>query len=85
LDEDVFVGGVGTVANGAEAVEGGDAEGGGEVAIGAAASRGFAEVETEFASDGFGAGEKGGAVLVFEWGAPEAAADFEFCAAMDGL
>jgi hypothetical protein len=85
VDEDVFVGGVGAVAYGAEAVEGGDAEGGGEVAVGAAAGCGFAKREAEFAGDGFGAGEKGGAVFVLERGAIEPAVNFEFCAAMDGL
>ena len=77
--------GVGTVADGAEAVEGGDAEGGGEVAVGAAAGGGFAEGEAEFTGDGFGAREEGDAVFAFERGAIEAAVDFEFCAAMDGL
>ena len=85
VDEDVFVSGVGTVAYCAKAVESGDAEGGGEVAVGAAASRCFAEGEAEFAGDGFGAGEKGGAVFAFERGAIESAVNFEFRAAVDGL
>ena len=76
---------MGAVADGAEAVERGNAEGGGEVSVGAAAGRGFAEGEAEFAGDGFGTGEEGGAVFAFEGRAIEAAADLEFRAAMHGL
>jgi hypothetical protein len=43
VDEDVFVNGMGAVADGAEAVERGNAERGGEVAIGAAPSSGFTQ------------------------------------------
>jgi hypothetical protein len=85
VDYDVLIGGVGAVAYGAEAVEGGDAEGGGEVAVGAAAGRGFAEREPEIAGNGFGAGVKGGALFAFERWAIEAAEDFEFRTAMNGL
>jgi hypothetical protein len=45
LDEDGFVGGVGSFAYGTHAVECGDAEGGGEVAVGAPAGGGFFEGE----------------------------------------
>ena len=43
VDEDVFVNGMSAVANGTEAVECGKAERGGEVAIRAAPSSGFAQ------------------------------------------
>src|ERR1700740_3852104 len=43
VDEDVFVNGVGTVADGAEAVERGNAERGSEIAIRAAPSSGFTQ------------------------------------------
>ncbi len=43
--EDVFVGGVGSGADGSEAVEGGDADGCGEVAVGASSGGGFFEGE----------------------------------------
>ncbi len=51
FDEDVLVGSVGTFAYGAHAVEGGDAEGGGEVAVGASAGGGFVEVEADLCGE----------------------------------
>ena len=47
FDEDMLVGGVGPFAYGSHAVEGGDAEGGGEVAVGASTGGGLVEVEAE--------------------------------------
>src|ERR1035441_1701014 len=50
-DQDVLVRGVGPVAYGAETVEGWDAQTGGEIAIGAAAHRGFAKLPSQVACD----------------------------------
>ena len=66
LEDDVFVGGVGSFADGTHAVQGGGAEGRGEVAVGASSGRGFFQVETElgglFASL-FEEGDGGGGAL----------------------
>jgi hypothetical protein len=84
VGEDVFVGGVGAVTNRAKAVERGDAEGGGEIAVGAAAYGAFAESEAHLGGEGFCAGEEGGADFVFERGAAETAVNFEACAGENG-
>src|SRR5439155_16512145 len=49
-----FVGGVGAIANGAQAVDGRDAEGGGEVAVAAAAGAGLAQVVADLRGEAFG-------------------------------
>lgn len=72
------------MADGAEAVERGDAEGGGEIAVGAAAGGAFAEAQAYLRGEGFGAREERGAALVFERSTIEAAVNFETRAAMDG-
>jgi hypothetical protein len=51
-DQDVLVRGVRSVAHGAEAVQGWDSQTGGEIAIGASAHRGFAQLPSQFARDG---------------------------------
>src|SRR5208283_5695156 len=81
----MFVGGVGAFADGAEAVEGGNAEGGGEIAIGCAASRSFAESKAHLFGERFGASVEFGAVLAFERRAIEAAAQFQLGAASNGF
>ena len=53
-DQDVLVRGVGSVAYGAETVEGWDAQTGGEIAIGTAADRCFAKLPSQVACDGLG-------------------------------
>ena len=85
IDENVLVGGVGAVADGAEAIEGGNAECGGEVSVGTTADGGFPESEAQLFGQRFGAGEEGGAVFALQGRASEAARDFELCAAMNGL
>ena len=51
LDYHRLMRGVGTLADRAEAVEGGDAEGGGEVAVGGAAGGGLVELEAKFGGE----------------------------------
>lgn len=70
------------VADGAEAIERGDAESGGEIAIGAAAGGAFAQGEPHLCGERFGFGEERGTAFVFERGTIEAAANFEFCTGM---
>jgi hypothetical protein len=70
------------VADSAETVESGDAESGGKIAIGAAAGSAFAQSETHLRCERFGFGEERGTAFVFERGAIEAAANFEFCTGM---
>jgi len=77
------VGGMGAVADGAEAVECGDACGGGEISVGAAADGAFPEREVHLRGECFGAGEERGAHFVFEGRAVEAAGDFEVSARMN--
>ena len=83
--ENVLVAGVGAVAYGAEAVQGGNAERGGEVSVGAAAGGGFTEGEMHFGGEGFGGVIECGAHAAFERRAGEAAEDLETRAALDGL
>jgi hypothetical protein len=68
------------VADGTETVESGDAEGGGEIAIGASAGGAFAQSETHLRGERSGFGEERGTALAFERSAIETAANFEFCA-----
>jgi len=70
------------VADGAEAVERGDAESGGEIAVGAAAGGAFAQSETHLRGERFGFDEERGAAFALERSAIEAAANFEFCTGM---
>ena len=77
VDEDVFVGGVGAVADGAEAVEGGDAERGGEISVRAAADGAFAQGKIHLLRDGIGASEESSAHFAFERRAVEAAGYLE--------
>ena len=70
------------VADGAETVESGDAESAGKIAIGAAAGSAFAQSEAHLRGERFGFGEERCAAFVFERGAIEAAANFEFCTGM---
>lgn len=72
------MGGVGALAYGAEAVESGDTEGGREIAIGCAASRGFAECKAHLFGETFGATVELNAVFAFERRAIEAAAQLKF-------
>jgi len=73
VDEDVFVSGVGAIAYGAEAVESGDAESGGEIAVGAATCGSFTYGKAHARRERFGAGKQGSAVFAFEGRAIEAA------------
>ncbi len=76
---------MGANTHGAETVEGGDAEGGGEVAVGAAAGGGFFEGKAHFRSQASGDSEEaaraGGA---FHGWTVEAAGDFDAAALVDG-
>lgn len=83
--EYVLVGGVSAVTYCSEAVERGDAESGGEIAVGATACRGFTYLQAHLRGESFCAGEKRGAVFAFQWRAIEAAGDFEFGAAVNGF
>ena len=67
------------VADGAETVERGDAESGGEIAVGAAAGGAFAQSETHLRGERSGFDEESGTAFAFERGTIEAAANFEFC------
>src|SRR5713226_6257476 len=69
--------GMRAVADGAEAVEGGDAEGGGEISIRASTDGTFSQGEIHLLRESFGAGEEKCAHFAFEWGAAEAAGDFK--------
>ena len=78
FDEDMLVGGVGTFAYGAHAVEGGDAEGRGEVAVGASAGGGLVEVEAELGGEGLGGfEERDGARFALHGWAIDATGDVE--------
>jgi len=74
---------MGAVADGAEAVERGDAGGGSEISVGAAADGAFAEREIHLRGERFGTGEERGGHFVFEGRAVEAAGDFEASAGMN--
>jgi hypothetical protein len=69
---------VGAIADGAETIESRNAEGRGEVAIGAAAGHAFAERQAHLRGKRLGAGEKCGANFALERRAVEAAANFQF-------
>lgn len=72
------------MADGAEAVEGGDAERGGEIAVGAAAGRAFTERPSHLSGKRFGAREERCAAIAFERRAIEAAMNFQAGAAIEG-
>lgn len=79
------MGGVSAVADGAEAIERGNAECRGETAVGAATGSGFAEINSHFRRERLCTKEKRCADFAFERGAAEAAGYLEFCAAQDGF
>ena len=79
------MGGMSAVPDGTEAVERGNAERGGEIAIGAAAGGGFTKRESHLLCKRLGAGEKSGTVFALHRRAIEPAVDLKFCAAMDGF
>lgn len=85
FEQDMLVAGVRAFADGTEAVQGGDAESGGEIAVGCAASRGFAESKAHLFGERFGASVEFNAVLAFERRAIEAAAQLKLDAASDGF
>lgn len=72
------------MADGAEAVQRGDAEGGGEIAVGAAAGHAFTERPSHLSGKRFGARKERCATLTFERRAIEAAVNFEAGAAIEG-
>ena len=57
FEEDVLVSGVGAISNSAEAIEGGNAEGRGEIAIGAATGSSLTKCETHLFRERFGTSE----------------------------
>jgi hypothetical protein len=84
-DEDVFVDGVGAGACAAEAVERGDAEGGGEVSVGASADGGFFEFPVDLFGDCLRFFvERGDARGALHGHAVDAACDGEFAMFVDG-
>ena len=85
LVENIFLRRVGAVTDSAKAIESGDTESSGEVAVGAATSRSFAERKAHLLGERFGAEKKSGAVLALERRAVKTAADFEFCATTNRL
>jgi hypothetical protein len=74
---------VGAIADGAEAIECGDAQCGGEIAVGATPDGAFTKRKTHLRGERFGASEKSCAHSAFEWGAIEAAGDFQASAPVD--
>src|SRR5208282_2761164 len=84
-DEDVLVGGVGSVAYTAEAVEGGDAQCSGEVAIGASADRSLTKLPSQFARDSFGLLEESGhSGSALHGRTVDASGDLNFAFAVEG-
>src|SRR5260370_16457725 len=77
VDENVFVRGMSAVADGAEAVEGGDAGPSGELSVRATPAAAFPHRAITLLREGFGAGEESRAHFPFEGRAAEAAADFK--------
>src|SRR5579864_6734096 len=77
----MFVRGVRAVTHRAESIERGNAERGGQVAVGATAGHTFTEAQTHLRRERLGASEKRGADFAFHRGAIEAAANFETGAA----
>ena len=78
MDEDGFVGGVGAFADRAEAVEGGNAECGGEVAVRGAAGGGLVEPEAEFGGETAGLlVERDGPGLALHRGTVDAAGNLQ--------
>src|SRR6266446_1415570 len=65
------------VADGAESVERGDAQCGGEISVGATADGAFADREAHLRRERFGAGEESCAHFAFEGWAIEASGDFK--------
>src|SRR5689334_14341639 len=75
----MFVGGMSAISDSAEAVEGGNAESGGEIAVGSASGSAFTDRQTHLTCETLCAREKSCAVFALERGTVEAARDFEFC------
>jgi len=75
---------VSAVTDSAEAVQSGDAERGGEIAVGTAADGAFVELQVHLRGEGFCAAEEREAELPLERRAIEAAADFELGAGKNG-
>ena len=80
-----FLRGVRAVAHSAEAIERGNAESGGEISIGATTGWAFSQRKSHLLRERFGAQIKRGALFALERRAVKAAADFQSCAAADGL
>src|SRR5579859_875888 len=72
---------MGAVADGAEAVEGGDAKRCGEIAVRGAAGRAFTKCDAHLRGQFFCSCKKSRADAALKRSAGEAAGDFEFCAA----
>src|SRR5271165_5587540 len=77
--------GVRAIANGAKAIQCGNAKSGGEVTVGRATGGGFAERKAHLFCEGLGACEKLGAVFAFQRRAIKASSDLEFDATTNGL
>src|SRR5580704_734204 len=85
-DDDVLVHGVRAFAHGAHAVERGNADAGGEVAVGASAYGGFVELPSGLASNGAGfLVERGHAVGAFHRQTIDASRDLELAMLIEGL
>lgn len=81
----MLVDGVRAVADTAQAIEGGNSQAGGEVAIGAPADGGFAKLPSQVAGDGGGLGiELGDARGALHGRAVDSAGDFELALAVEG-
>ena len=86
IDEQAFVDGVGAFADGAEAIERGDAEGSRKVAVGAAAGEGFFEFDAEVAAERLSQPEElHDAGRALHRRAVQAAGDFDGAAFIVGL
>src|SRR5689334_20687569 len=71
------------IADGAQAVQGGNTESAGEISVRAAAGSAFAQREVHLPCEGLRTSVKRSAVLAFQRRAIEAAGDFQLCAYMD--
>jgi len=76
-DLDIFARRVCTIADRSQAIEGGDAERGGEISVGAAARGAFAESVARLSSEQFCPGEERGADSTFHGCAVKSAVNFE--------